>query len=141
MDTLVLNLNISSDENSTEIDGILFKKFAYVNIKLNDINVLNDDVFGNGFVVFEELKKSFLNDGKFLIFTSISGIADDGGWEYVTVENTPNLVRWYLNRDGLQYEFFFDKNKYIQEIFKIENLISKLNKNLTVEPKYIIYPE
>jgi hypothetical protein len=141
MDTLVLNLNLYSGEKSIEFEGISFKNFGYIIIKINDINVFKNIFLDDGFLVFEELKKSHLNNGKYLIFTSVSGIADDSGWDYVNVENNENSIKWYLERDECQYKFEFDRSKYLNEIVKIENMIVNIDKTITIEPKYIVFPE
>jgi len=141
MDTLFLNLKAYSGDDQIEFERIPFKNFSYINIHINGADVLKDNFLGNGFLIFEELKKSYLNKGKYLIFTSISGIADDSGWNYVNVESTENSIKWFLEREDTQYQYEFEQNKYLEEIIKIDNLLMNLDKTITIEPSLIIFPE
>ena len=124
-----------------EIDGIAFSNIAYVLVFVGEINLFTQHLFQDSFLVFKELKNSISKSGKYLLFTSVSGIADDAGWEYVEVLHEENSVTWNIQRDNILLSYVFDRKDYLKEILMIEKKIKNLNSNMKLEPSHVVYPE
>jgi hypothetical protein len=137
--SLKLDLNIINENEVFE--GIMFSNIAYIIVSIDNENLLKNELFEGSFVYFDELKKSANNGGNFLIFTSISGIADDAGWNFINVLHEDNSIKWVFKRDDFKFSYLFDKNDYVQEVNYLANKIASLDKYLTLEPSHIVYPE
>lgn len=138
----IIKLNWRVIENEiVEIEAINFNNFASIDVEIDNVKILETpDLYGS-FVVFEELMKSALENGSFLIFTSVSGIADDAGWDFVKVIHNENSISWQLEINGDLITYEFDRCEYVAECQKIEKAKGEINKNITIEPKFIIFPE
>lgn len=136
-----LSLEIIPPSEIKLISSIPFTNCALIKIFIDDISV-SDAVYIDSVVVFEELKKSILSDrGRFLIFTEASGIADDGGWDYVSVIHENDNTKWILEYNNNTIEYLFDKNEYYIQIENLNNKVLVLDKNIIVEPSFVIFPE
>lgn len=142
---MVANNSIKFDLNITDgneiLEGLMFSNIAYIVISIDNESLLKNEPFESSFVYFDELKKSASNGGNFLIFTSISGIADEAGWDFINVIHEHNSIKWVFDRETLKFSYVFDKNEYIQEVNYLTNKIVNLDKNLTLEPSHVVYPE
>lgn len=138
---IALSLVIVNKDENLNIDGINFSNSVFVNIEIEGLSLFKSDRLEGSLLVFEELEKSMKGSGEFLIFTSVSGIADSGGWQYIEVKHNNSSVLWNFQRDNENFIFTFDKTLYIQEISKIKMELSKLDKTITLEPSYVIFPE
>lgn len=139
--TIRFDLNIVNQNERIEIDGIRFSGIAFIIIFIDEQNLMNENVFNESFIFFDELKKSTQKSGKYLLFTSVSGIADDAGWQKVSVLHLDDLVIWEIELDNESLIFHFDKNEYIIEIQKLNEKIDSLDINLSLEPLYVLFPE
>lgn len=124
-----------------EIDGISFSNIVYILIFVDEVNLFTLDFFQDSFVVFKELKNSILKSDKYLLFTGVSGIADDAGWEYVDVFHDATSVVWNIRRDNAFVNYTFDRKRYFNEISKIVKRIESINSIFILEPLHVVYPE
>ncbi len=124
-----------------EIDGISFSNIAYTLVFVDEVDLFTIFYFQDSFLVFKELKKSISQSGNYLLFTGISGIADDAGWDYIEVIHDKNLITWNIQRNYTLLTFRFEKCNYIKAVFEIEKVIENLNAKLSLEPLYVIYPD
>lgn len=130
-----------SENQTLEIDGISFSNIAYVLVFIDGVNLFTLDSYQESFLVFEELQNSILKSGKYLLFTGVSGIADDAGWEYVDVLHDEDLISWKIQRDDNILLYIFEKSHYLTAISVIEKEIQNLSRRVKLEPSYIVYPE
>lgn len=141
MNDICLELKIYSNEMYLNVEGMKFKNIAHVIIKVDGIELLTENVLGLGFLVFDEFVKSSKKDGVFLIFTSVIGVADEGGWDYVHVKHKYNSISWNFERDGNNISYLFSKEEYINYCNKIQNQLKKINSDIKIEPSNVIFPE
>ncbi len=130
-----------SCNETVEIDGVSFSNMAYLLVFVDGVNLFTLDLFQESFLVFKELKNSISKSGKYLLFTGVSGIADDAGWEYVEVFHEENSVTWKVRRDDTLRSYIFDRIDYLKEISIVEKKIELLNSSMKLEPLYVVYPE
>ncbi len=135
-----LKLKLKLIDNLIQIDAIDFSNIAYLECVIDEKNLINEH-FPETFLYFDELKKSTECSGFFLIFTGVSGIADEAGWRKVNICHGKSIISWGFNFDDVFYSFNFEKNNYISEIMIVENLIKKLNDKYVLEPQYVFFPE
>ncbi|CAA0163751.1 hypothetical protein [Tenacibaculum maritimum] len=135
-----LKLNYIDQVSSTIFDGILFNDIYYIDIIIDGINIRNNEGFEEIMIVFSEIKNSISKSGKYLIITSASGIADDGGWEGVNVLLKNSFVKWKIEFEKNIYNYSFSKDNLLKEISKIELKIKNIPSN-KLEPKWIDFPE
>jgi len=136
-----LDLKIIPSNEETEIDGIIFSGVVYIQATVSGIVLLEQELFSGSFIFLKELGLSTMKSGEYLIFTSVSGIADDAGWDRVTVKHDGSHINWVIQRDGNILQYLFDKEEYIREVRNIEQQISEVDNNLKLEPIHVIYPE
>ncbi len=127
-----------SEGQIMEIDGIIFSNIAYVLVFVDGVNLFTLDFFKGSFLVFKELKNSIAKSGKYLLFTSVAGIAD---MDYVEVVHKENSVTWNIQIEDTILSYIFDKSDYLTEISLITKKIEYLKSNIKLEPLYIIYLE
>jgi len=77
----------------------------------------------------------------FLIFTSASGIADEGGWGGVDVKFDDDSVTWSFLAGDEKYHFVFSRDNYIRAISSLEQKVDALPNNLVIEPEHVFFPE
>ena len=123
------------------IDGIEFTNSMLLELNVDDFSSRKVEHLDSSLVVFPELMRSLSGSGKYLIFTSASGIADEGGWEGVDVKFERNIVTWSFEVEDMQYGFNFDEIEYEMEIRKMEQELKILTKNFELEPSAVFFPE
>jgi len=119
-------------------DGIEFKNNTFIELDIDHQSYLIDKAFEEGTVYWPELKASSLSSGEYLIFTCACGIADDSGWNLITVTHSKSEVIWNFNRNGKQ-QFCFDKANYQSQIKVCEGLMNLTEFPLAVEQA--VFPE
>lgn len=138
---LELGLKIIPPDEQLKIDGIIFSGIAYIVVSIDGISLNNSKHFIDSFIVFEELLKSTYETGGYLLFTSVSGIADAGGWSYVKVEHNAEKIKWAIEIDGRVFNYYFERNEYLRQVNRLENEIKQLGDDTNLEPQFVIYPE
>jgi len=123
------------------IDGIEFTNSILLELNINDFSCRKVEHLDSALVVFPELMRSLSGSGRYLIFTSASGIADEGGWEGVDVKFERNIVTWNFEIEDIHYGFSFDEIEYEMEIRKIEQELKILTKTFELEPSAVFFPE
>lgn len=93
---------------TAEIDGEDFLKSS-------------EDLDGS-IVFFEDLYKSCIEEGSYLIFTCECGIADCAGWELVEVAHCTETISWTFTHEKL-YKFTFNKKLYLKEVERFKLLL------------------
>lgn len=134
MDSIEIKLKELKGEKNIILDNIKFTNCVYLQILINGSDIRNWVGFEDMLVVYDELYKSSMNSGQFLIFTCACGVADDGGWNFVKVIHTEEYIEWYFFREE-SYNFKFLKNQYVETIAQIKHMSEK------IIPKEIIFPE
>jgi hypothetical protein len=102
------------------------------------IDLIKETEDRKGVVVWGELNKAKNNSGDFLILTCMCGVADDGGFNLITVDRGENLVKWTFN-DDTKIKWTFDKVQFDQELLQLETQVQNLK--LPLEPKNVLFPE
>lgn len=141
MNDIALETCIVTENNLLKFDGITFSNFAYLKLYIDNVDIFSTKGFEDTFIVLSELKKSTFNSGSFLIFTSVSGIADDAGWDLVKVMHLKETIRWFFERENEEYQFTFSKKEYLKKIDEIDVFIKKFNFDEILEPGHIIFPD
>ena len=120
------------------IDGIIFENAVFVKIIINSIKV---NITKDTLAIASELIQSSKGSGKYLIFTSISGIADELGWDYVNVTQKHNTINWYFEYENQIYNYNFSKIQYIDVIYNLEQKINNIPNKFHLEPSEVVFPE
>jgi len=105
-------------------DTISFRNIAFINPIVDGKSLFESEDFADSFMVYEELIKSSKGSGKYLLFTSACGVADDGGWNGVTIGKNEREVNWEIDKNTHIIKLTFDINQYQ---FELEKLISEIN--------------
>jgi len=127
--------------NKKKIDGINFFNIVYILAFVDEVNLFTLDLFDSSFIYFKELKKSILKSGEYLIFTSITGVADECGWDYIKITHRKKLIHWGFEREGVKFSYFFNKKEYVKGVLELEKKIKNSKSIFKLEPLYVIYPE
>lgn len=123
-------------------EGIELANIKYIRLSIDDCFLLEEDeLFEYGLVVWTELLQSSIQGGKYLIFTEINGIADDGGWEYIVVERCISTVTWSFNRGDQHLQFTFLKAMYDAEIATLALALEESDTDLSLLPTHVFFPE
>jgi len=143
MNKFKLHLERILKEEILSIDGLDFSNALLVRVLIDDIPISKFKSLEDALVVFPELLKSLSESGLYLIFTSASGIADDGGWEGVAVSHKNGIINWDFEVENENYHFEFDKNQYKRTIKEMEMEIETTNStsDLELEPVGVFFPE
>lgn len=141
MNKIELNIKIISDADSVTIDGIEFVNAILVKLLIDGLPIEQYKFMDVVLVVFSELLRSLCGNGVYLIFTSASGVADDGGWEGVTVIFENNVVKWNFEAEGKKYHFEFEVDQYKNAIKELERKISSISDSFILEPSEVFFPE
>lgn len=141
MNTISLKLRIIPKNEIFSIEGIDFSGVSFIEIFIDGEDILKNDQFFGSFIYWGQLEKTVSNAGKYLIFTSVSGIADDAGWDYVSVQHSAISVVWKFKIDEKDFTYSFDRNNYFDEIKGIEKKIKELGPDLVLEPVNVLFPE
>ncbi len=139
MHNLSLSLNIIDANEIKEIDGIPFSSCAFVQIEIDDINLLVKKEFSGTLIYFNEIQRSLISSGKYLIFTCACGIADDAGWTEVDVTHHQNLIYWDFKYES-DFRFVFDAKQYRDAIETCSIAISELPSTYCIEPQSVVFP-
>lgn len=143
MNKFKLRLEHILKEEILSIDGLDFSNTLLVRALIDDMPISKFKFLEDALVVFPELLKSLSESGLYLIFTSVSGIADDGGWEGVSVSHKNGIIYWDFEVENETYHFEFDKNQYRKIIKDMEMEIETTNSSsdLELEPTGVFFPE
>lgn len=143
MNKFKLHLEHILKEEILSIDGLDFSNALLVRVLIDDTPISKFKFLEDALVVFPELLKSLSESGLYLIFTSASGIADDGGWEGVTISHQNKIINWDFEIENKNYHFEFDKSQYEKAIQEMEIEIETINSSsdLELEPMGVFFPE
>jgi hypothetical protein len=142
MNIITFDVKTVPGDASVEIDGLKLSGVMYLLAYVDGQNIIEgDSAFYGSFIVWDELKKSSLCSGDYLIFTSVSGVADDAGWDYVQVRHDVATVSWrfYINEDMRQWTF--SRASYMAQIEALSRRLDNRPKDCFLEPRFVIYPE
>ncbi|WP_330924929.1 hypothetical protein [Candidatus Sororendozoicomonas aggregata] len=128
-----------NDNKKVVIDGVEFNRGVLVDLKIDNRCCRYFEHMEHSVVVLRELVRSLSGNGCYLIFTSASGIADDGGWEGVTVTYMNDVVNWDFEIEDIEYHYEFDLQQYKKQIMSLELSLEKVINE--VEPTEIYFPE
>ncbi|WP_332604368.1 hypothetical protein [Acinetobacter sp. ESBL14] len=138
MNQLELRLDILGSDQKIYIDNIEFSNCALIKLKIDSRPI---EFTEEAMIVFSELLKSINSDGKFLIFTDASGIADDGGWEGVVVKHYGEKVVWNFEYEDENFHIEFSTENYEDQILNLKSHIDKLPSHIILEPQIVFFPE
>ena len=139
VNTIKINVLTLDNGDPIVLDGIRFSACSYIDILIDGINPRSFEDFEDMLIVFPELERSAVKEGKYLIFTCACGVADDGGWDYVNVKRYDDCIEWALTRNK-EYRYKFDRIQYLSEVEKANREILKLADS-TLIPENFINPE
>jgi hypothetical protein len=137
---LPLQLEILEPNATHTIDGITFRQAAFV-VASEDSEIAHLLRVNESVIVLSELVRSMFSSGRYLIFTSASGIADDGGWEGIYVTHICDEVIWTFEYDEVKYDWHFQISSYMATIENIKSQLKHLPKNFLLEPSQVVFPE
>lgn len=138
MDRICIGLQEMCGTAHAVIDGTTFRDVALVTLVINGTDTRNMAVFADGLIVPEELERSAYKSGRYLIFTSVNGVADDGGWNPVDVRVSEDSVGWRFVRDSIPHMWCFARFEYSEQTSELHELLAKTK--LPIEPRYVIQP-
>lgn len=141
MNQLSLNAIIIRNGEQSIIDSIEFTNAILVKLIIDNCPIEKLKYLDVALVVFSELLRSLSGSGCYLIFTSASGIADDGGWEGVEVNFEGDRVAWNFEVEDETYHFEFDAQQYEREIRSLEKKLAALTQDFELEPTEVFFPE
>lgn len=137
-----LGLRLREVDGVENIDGIEFKDCFFVDCFLNKESIFWDPFFEDSLVVCDELLKTTRSQTECLIFTSVCGVADDGGWKMCEVIRSGGVVTWNLERGNDRRSYEFEEDAYIQQINYLENQVKEAReKGKVIEPVSVFFPE
>jgi len=127
------------------IDGIDFCDTLFIRPKINGIDIIADFYDNDCLAVAEEWINSSVSSGDYLLFTSLIGIADDGGWRLQPVVHGDGIITISIpDANEKIIKFNFSAEKYKSAIAKMKkdvtSIISLDNKK-KLEPIHFSYPE
>jgi hypothetical protein len=89
MNHIDFKLEVLRDSETFEYEGIIYSNCAFVKLIVDGIDLIKETEDRKGVVVWNELKKTKDYSGDYLILTCVCGIADDAGFNLVTVRKLP----------------------------------------------------
>ncbi len=135
MNSIIIN---PKEVEYLEEEGISFSNKTFIEILIDKFHYNKFDAFQDGVVYFPELKRSTEKTGKYLIFTSICGIADDAGWDRINVDHSGKEIFWEIERNGY-HKFIFDRIEYIEQVNKCEKQLKLSEFPFAI--KHVVFPE
>jgi hypothetical protein len=129
------------DAEVLNIYGIEFHDCIVVRAVVDGELIHELSEFEDSLIYVPELLRSLEGPGRYLIFTSSCGIAEDGGWDGVVVDHELNLVSWSFDVGEVSYFYKFEKTEYFNEIESIASVIEKSNLRLEPKPTSVVFPE
>jgi hypothetical protein len=142
MNKFELSLLLVNEDNPLVIEHLDFNGQMLVDVYIDDQLIRNTEFFDTALIVLSELSKSIMVSGKYLLFTSPSGIADAGGWHGVNVEvKTDEFVTWNLYRDDDVLNYKFNYVDYKSEIQKMADLTNNMKNEYKLGPEDVFFPE
>lgn len=138
MNNIDFKLEILRDKETFEYENIIYSKCAFIKLIVDGVDLIMETETRKGVIVWDELKKTLDNSGEFLILTCVCGIADDAGFNLVTVDRGEKEIKWTFN-DDTDIVWRFDKTDYDLKLLRLNVQIEKLIVNL--EPTNVTFPE
>jgi hypothetical protein len=128
--------------HSHDIEGISFSGVCLVRLIVDGIDLATIPQFTGSLVVYNQLRESSIRAGRYLLFTSASGVADEAGWDKVHVSHLGEYVLWHLTRDDQPMRFCFKRTDYLNVIAELARRIhDATQRGLKLEPTHVIFPE
>lgn len=120
------------------VDGIPLKDCLLVELLLDSKESSKIDFFEDSYLIVEQLFLTGAKSGDFFLFSGISGILEEEGWEFPTqVLHKDSLMHWRVRRGGQVMSLAFDKENYEERIERLRKQIANLN--LRIEPTKIFF--
>lgn len=138
MNHIRFEVAVLEGQETVEYENIIYSNCAFIKLLIDDVDLIKQTEDRKGVVVWDELKKTQYSSGDFLVLTCMCGIADDAGFNYVTVKRSQDAVAWKFN-DDTHIEWVFEKGQYDQEISELSSNIEKLK--VPLEPQRVVLPE
>jgi hypothetical protein len=126
-------------ENELSKNGLHFNDIVVVKLLIDGADIEDSQYFQDGIIYFDELEASTKGSGNYLIFTCGCGIAEDGGWEGVSVTIDDDEVRWLLEVGDHVFKYTFSKSDYLKEVESIRSYLGKCDQ--TLEPTTVVFPD
>lgn len=122
-----------------DMHGIVFRDCIVVRAVVDGELIHEMPGFDDSLIYFPELLRSLEGAGRYLIFTSSNGIAEDGGWDGVAVDCDSEFVSWSFVVGEVNFFYRFQRDEYFSEIGDIAAVVNK--SSLRVEPTDVVFPE
>jgi len=126
------------------IDGIDFSRSLFIKPIINGEDVITEKFDQDALAVLSEWEKCAKAPGKYLLFTSLIGIADEGGWELCGVKHHAGLVSVKIPYNDKMIEYSFDEAAFFDSIKLLTNKVSLFfveKPYMHLEPKNVVFPE
>lgn len=119
MNSIEVNPRVIYDK--IEHEGIEFSRCTFIDVHIDGLRLETGDTF-DGVAYWPELRKSIEGSGSYLLFTCYCGIAQDSGWEPITVQHENSSVVWFFERNGSR-RYVFSKSDYLSAIRRCEEAL------------------
>jgi len=139
----IINFEICENDKLF-IDGINFSCSLFIKPIINGEDVIKEKFGEDALMVLSEWKRCAETPGRYLLFTSLIGIADEGGWELCGVNHDAGQVYVKIPYNDKIIEYSFDKAKFCDSIKLLTNKISLLlieKPHLYLAPRNVNFPE
>jgi hypothetical protein len=137
MNDIDFKLEVLRDKETFEYENIIYSNCAFIKLIVDGIDLIKETEDRKGVIVWDELKKTRANSGDFLILTCVCGIADDAGFNLITVDRDDEMIRWTFN-DDTDIVWEFGQTDYDLKLSKLNSQIEKLSVKL--EPTNVLFP-
>jgi len=127
------------------IDGIDFCDTLFIRPKINGMDIIADFYNNDCLAVADEWVNSSVRSGDYLLFTSLIGVADDGGWSLQPVVHGDGIITVSIpDANEKIIKFNFSAEKYKTAIGKMKKDVASiisLDSKKKLEPIHFSYPE
>jgi len=126
------------------IDGIDFSKSLFVKPVINGEDIIAEKFDHDALMVLSEWERCAKKSGEYLLFTSLIGVADDGGWELCTVNHDAGVVSIKIPYEDSVIKYNFDATVFSNSIKLLAEEVSSLlakKPSIHLEPQNVVFPE
>jgi|GEM_PF-2922306 len=127
------------------IDGIDFCDTLFIRPKINGMDIIADFYNNDCLAVADKWINASMRSGDYLLFTSLIGVADDGGWSLQPVVHGDGIITISIpDANEKIIKFNFSAEKYRSVIGKMQKEVASiisLDNKKKLEPIHFSYPD
>jgi len=133
-----------SENTSLLIDGIDFSGSLFISPVINGEDIIAGKFDNDALMVLPEWVRCAKASGKYLLFTSLIGISDEGGWRLCDVNHDAGLVSIKIPYNDIVLKYIFEEKSFVNSIKSLANdvyLLLAKKPHLYLAPKNVVFPE